>query len=83
MDELLAVLRDMERRIDDMSARLDRADSAIREDLAGLRADVQTIKSQYVTQAEHYPVKTITFSLVGLVMVSVVGALLALVLGKA
>ena len=80
---MLAILRDMERRSDDMSGRLDRADSAIREDLAGLRSDVQHIKSQYVSHAEHEPVRKVVYGLVGLVMVSVVGAVLALVIGGA
>lgn len=85
MDDMLQVLHDMEKRLEGLSHRLDMADASIRSDLAVLQADLQHVREmsmQYVTRAEHDPVRDIAFGLVALVMVSVVGAVLALVVGK-
>ena len=58
----------------------------IRNDIAYIRDDVKEIKatlnSNYITRDQFEPVKKIVYGLVGLILVAVVGALLALVVRK-
>lgn len=58
----------------------------IASDVNYIKGDVQeiksTLKSSYVTTDQFEPVKKIVYGLVGLILVAVVGALLALVVKK-
>jgi len=44
-----------------------------------IRKEIQSLKNSYVTKAEFQPVKNIAYGLVGTILLSVAGALLALV----
>lgn len=56
------------------------------KDISSIRDDVTEIKlqleSKYVTQVEFDPVKKVVYGLVGLILVAVAGAIIALVVVK-
>lgn len=51
----------------------------IKRDIAEIKEDLRESKGGYVSQAEFAPIRTLVFGFVGLVLVAVVGAILALV----
>lgn len=59
---------------------------ALQKDVEYIKKEISEIKAlvenKYVTMAEFQPIKNIVFGMVGLVLVSVVGGLLAIVLKK-
>jgi len=82
-EEWAALLRDMERRLADLSARVDLADANIRTDLTLLRSDIerlQRMEPSWITRVEFTPVRALTFGFASLVLAAVVTALVALVL---
>jgi len=81
-EEWAALLRDMERRISDLAARVDLADANIRADLNLLRADIKQLEKmqpEWVSQDEFQPVRALTFGFASLVLIAVVTALVSLV----
>lgn len=54
--------------------------SRIDERLKALHEDVKDIKDNFVRKEEFWPVRTVVYGLVGLVLIGVVGALIALVI---
>lgn len=81
-EEWIALLRDMDRRVSDLSARVDLADANIRADLTLLRADIRRLESlepETVKRVEFAPVRALTFGFASLVLVAVVTALVSLV----
>lgn len=85
MDEFNAILRDLERRLAEISTRLTGADSEIKAELAIIRADIERLREltpYYVTQHEFRPVKSIVYGMVSLALSSVFLGVLALVLNK-
>jgi len=50
--------------------------------MRGFRDDFKDAKSNYVTQQEFWPVKALVYGCTGLMLTSLVGALLYLVLHK-
>ena len=82
MDEWVALLREIEAKVNDLDRRLERADSVIRQDLAVIKSDIERLhrmQPEYVTQREYDPVRRIVFGMVSLVLVAVAGAVIALV----
>ena len=51
----------------------------IKRDIAEIKA---TIRADYVTREEFSPIKNIVYGLVGIILTSVIGALVALVIQK-
>ncbi len=54
----------------------------LRTEMRGFRDDFKDAKSNYVTQQEFWPVKALVYGCTGLMLTSLVGALLYLVLHK-
>jgi len=52
----------------------------LRTEMRGLREDFKDAKSQYVTRAEFWPVKMLVYGCTGIMLTSVIGALLYLVI---
>lgn len=56
----------------------------IKQDIGYIKRDVRTIKrrveANYVTRAEFEPIQKLVYGLVGLILVSVIGAVLGIVL---
>lgn len=78
-DEYLRILTDIQEKVSDLASRMDRQDSAIRQDLALIRQDVERLREMtptFVTkveyEAESGPVKKIVYGLVGIVLTAVV-----------
>ena len=60
-------------------ARLDERTRAIQETVAGIE---RKLNSDYVSRQEFEPIKKIVYGTVGLILVAVVGALVALVVNR-
>jgi len=54
----------------------------IKKDISEIKESLKSMSCDYVTQVEFRPVKNLVFGLVGLILITVVGALLALVIFK-
>ena len=52
----------------------------LRTEMRGLREDFKDAKANYVTQAEFWPVKMLVYGCTGLMLSSIVGALLVVVI---
>ena len=75
-------IRDIELRLERLSARLDLSDQAVRAEIQGIRSDLRRLEEQnreHVPLTRFAPVEKIVFGVVGLILVSFVGALIALV----
>jgi hypothetical protein len=51
----------------------------LRTEMRGLREDFKDAKANYVTQTEFWPVKMLVYGCTGMMLTSIVGALLVLV----
>lgn len=78
-DEYLRILTDIQEKVSDLASRMDRQDSAIRQDLALIKQDVERLREltpTFITKAEYEaesgPVKKIVYGLVGIVLTAVV-----------
>lgn len=68
-------LDDILTRVTDLSSRVDGQDSAIRQDLALIRKDVEYLKeatTQYITRTEFTPVQKAVYGTIGLLLVSII-----------
>lgn len=75
-------LRDLERRVDALLAKVELADQAIRADVEAIKKDVETLRREaesFVPLIRYMPVERIVFGLVGLVLVAVTTAVISLV----
>lgn len=75
-------LRDLERRLDRLEAKVDLADQGIRSDIVAMRGDLQLLKEQhsgFVPLIRYMPVERIVFGLVALVLIAVTTAIVSLV----
>jgi hypothetical protein len=82
MDEWMTLLRDVEKRLSDLTARVDLSDAAIRSDLQLIRADIkrlEMLQPDYVTRPEFTPVQKIVFGAVGLALSTLLLAVIGLV----
>jgi hypothetical protein len=52
----------------------------IKKDITEIKESLKCLNQEYVTQVEFRPIKAIVFGMVGVILVGVVGALLALVI---
>lgn len=87
------VLRDIEIRLERLSARLDLTDQGVRGEIQGIRADLRRLEHdaeeavqrleerdrEHVPLVRYLPVEKIVFGVVALILTSFVGALIALV----
>lgn len=64
----------------DLLARIDERTRAIQRDVNALRLDLDGLKQEFVTEKEFWPVRAIAYGLVGLILVSVIGAIVTMVL---
>ena len=75
-------LRDLERRVDALLAKVELADQGIRADIEAIKKDVETLRREaefFVPLIRYMPVERIVFGLVGLVLVAVTTAVISLV----
>jgi len=63
-------------------AELKQAIQSMSKDISYLTKGFERVEQCYVTKTEFSPVKTVVYSLVGMICVAVVGAILALVVIK-
>jgi hypothetical protein len=54
----------------------------IKKDISEIKESLKSMSCDYVTQVEFRPIRSLIYGLVGLILVAVVGALLALVILK-
>lgn len=84
MDRSDDPLRDMERRLDSLAARVDLTDQQVRNDLYGLKADLSEIRkklaAEFVTRVEFTPVRAIAFGLVAIILTAVATAIVGQVI---
>lgn len=52
----------------------------IKKDIGEIKEALKCLSSEYVTQVEFRPIRQLVYGLVGLILIAVVGALLALVI---
>lgn len=75
-------LRDIELRLERLAARIDLTDQAVRSEIQGIRADLKRLEEkdrEQVPMVRYQPVEKIVFGVVGLILASFVGAIIALV----
>lgn len=75
-------LRDLERRVDALAAKVDLADQGIRADIEAIKKDLGMLRNEstgYVPLIRYMPVERVVFGLVGLVLVAVTTAVISLV----
>lgn len=75
-------LRDIELRLERLAARIDLTDQAVRSEIQGIRADLKRLEEkdrEQVPMVRYAPVEKIVFGVVGLILASFVGAIIALV----
>lgn len=75
-------LRDLERRVDALLAKVELADQGIRADVEAIKKDVAQLRREsefFVPLIRYMPVERIVFGLVGLVLVAVTTAVISLV----
>lgn len=75
-------LRDIELRLERLSARLDLTDQGVRSEIQGIRSDLKRLEErdrEHVPLVRYQPVEKIVFGVVALILTSFVGAVIALV----
>lgn len=84
--EFKASQKDVGSRMDRLETTLSRSVDEIKETLlrfqTEVRGEVTSMKSQYVTQDQFTPVRNVVYGLVGLILTTVIGALVHLVVAR-
>jgi hypothetical protein len=76
------ILHDMERRIDNLEHKVDMTDLTVRNELTNLKDDIKELRNSdtgFITQERYAPVERLVYGFVGLVLVAVLMAIIALV----
>lgn len=66
----------------DLVSRIDERTTAMKNAVDSIRADIQSLENRFVTKDQFEPVKTIVYGLVGVVLMAVATAIVALVIIK-
>jgi hypothetical protein len=72
----------MERRIDNLEHKVDMTDLTVRNELTNLKDDIKELRNSdtgFITQERYAPVERLVYGFVGLVLVAVLMAIIALV----
>ena len=75
-------LRDLERRVDSLSARLDMTDQNVKNELDGMREDIGRLREAtegFVTLARFTPLERLFWAAVTALIVGLIGGLVAVV----
>ena len=79
-EEWVALLRDIERRLSDLTGRVDLADAAIRADIAAIRVDIERLRETnegYVPLVRYLPVERLFWASITAIVVGLIGGLVA------
>ncbi len=63
----------------DLVSRVDERTTAMKNAVDGIKSDIQSLESRFVTKDQFEPVKLIVYGLVGLVLTAVATAVVALI----
>ena len=75
-------LRDLERRVDALSARLDLTDQNVKNELDGMREDIERLREAhegFVTLARFTPLERLFWAAITALIVGLIGGLVAVV----
>jgi hypothetical protein len=81
-EEWVALLRDIERRLADLSARVDLADANIRADIQGIRVDIKRLQdsnTEFVPMTRYLPIERLFWAALTAIVVGLIGGLIAVV----
>ena len=75
-------LRDLERRLDRLAAKIDLDNQSVRSEIEGMRDDIKRLEAQdgtHVPLVRYLTVERVVFGMVGLILIGFVTAMIAVV----